>query len=86
MEIISELEEGEVRGIYGGAVGYVDFVGNGDFCIAIRTAARKGNKVFVRAGGGIVEGSVPENEFMETVNKSAAAREAVLRSTEVDVW
>jgi anthranilate synthase component 1 len=86
MEIISELEEGGTRGIYGGAVGYVDFVGNGDFCIAIRTAARLNNKVFVRAGGGIVEGSVAENEYLETVNKSAAVREAVMRSAEVDVW
>jgi anthranilate synthase component 1 len=84
MQIISELEEGNVRGIYGGAVGYIDFVGNGDFCIAIRTAFRKGNKVTVRAGGGIVEGSVPESEFMETVNKSAAVREALKYGAEVD--
>jgi anthranilate synthase component 1 len=84
MEIISELEEGNTRGVYGGAVGYVDFVGNGDFCIAIRTAMRMGNKVYVRAGGGIVEGSVPENEFQETVNKSAVVREAVIKSTQLD--
>jgi anthranilate synthase component 1 len=85
MQIISELEEGNVRGVYGGAVGYIDFVGNGDFCIAIRTATRIGNKVTVRAGGGIVEGSIPENEYLETVNKSAAVREAILRSVEVDL-
>jgi anthranilate synthase component 1 len=85
MEIISLLEEGNTRGIYGGAVGYVDFCGNGDFCIAIRTAMRLEDKVYVRAGGGIVEGSVPENEFYETVNKSAAVREAIVRSAEVDI-
>lgn len=85
MQIISELEEGRPRGIYGGAVGYADFTGNGDFCIAIRTAARKGNKVYVRAGGGIVEGSVPEREFEETVNKSAAVREAVEKSGGIDL-
>lgn len=84
MEIIAELEEGNTRGVYGGAVGYVDFVGNGDFCIAIRTATRKGTCVTVRAGGGIVEGSVPENEYEESMNKSAAVREAVNRSGEVD--
>lgn len=81
-EIIAELEEGLTRGVYGGAIGYVDFVGNADFCIAIRTAVRKGNRISVRAGGGIVEGSVPENEFLESVNKSAAVREAVTRSAE----
>ena len=84
VEIIHELEEGQVRGIYGGAVGYMDFMGNGDFCIAIRTATRKGKKVYVRAGGGIVEASVPENEYLETCNKSAAVREAIARSGEVD--
>ncbi|MBP5242757.1 MAG: chorismate-binding protein, partial [Clostridia bacterium] len=85
VEIIHELEEGEPRGIYGGAVGYLDFMGNCDFCIAIRTATRKGNEVSVRAGGGIVEGSVPESEYLETCNKSAAPREAIIRSQEVDL-
>ena len=84
VEIIKELEEGAPRGVYGGAVGYLDFMGNCDFCIAIRTAVRRGKTVTVRAGGGIVEGSMPENEYFETCNKSAAPREAVLRSEEVD--
>jgi anthranilate synthase component 1 len=83
-EIIHELEEDIPRGIYGGAVGYLDFMGNCDFCIAIRTAVRRGKKVCVRAGGGIVEGSVPQNEFWETCNKSAAVREAIAQSEEVD--
>ena len=83
MQIISELEEGNVRGVYGGAVGYIAFDGDGDFCIAIRTAARFGGKVTVRAGGGIVADSVPQNEFTETVNKSAAMREAILKSTDL---
>lgn len=85
MEIISELEEGNVRGVYGGAAGYLDFAGNADFCITIRTAVSRGGKVVVRAGGGIVEGSVPEAEYAETVNKSAAVREAVARSFGVDL-
>jgi anthranilate synthase component 1 len=59
-------------------------MGNCDFCIAIRTAVRRGKKVCVRAGGGIVEGSVPQNEFWETCNKSAAVREAIAQSEEVD--
>lgn len=80
MEIISVLEEGETRGVYGGAVGYVSFDGDGDFCIAIRTATKRGNEVTVRAGGGIVADSKPESEFTETVNKSAAMREAIIKS------
>lgn len=82
MQIISKLEKGNVRGVYGGAVGYIGFNGDGDFCIAIRTAARFKNTVTVRAGGGIVADSIPQNEFTETVNKSAAMREAIIRSTE----
>lgn len=84
VEIIKELEENEPRGIYGGAIGYLDFMGNCDFCIAIRTAVRFGKKIYVRAGGGVVEGSVPRNEYLETCNKSAAPREAVVRSMEVE--
>ncbi len=83
MEIISELEGGNVRGVYGGAVGYISFDGDGDFCIAIRTATRLGDIVTVRAGGGIVADSVPQSEFMETVNKSAAMREAIIKSTKI---
>ena len=84
-EIISELEDGEPRGVYGGAAGYFDFTGNADFCIAIRTAVRHGVEVTVRAGGGIVEGSDPRSEFMETVNKSAAVRLAAEGSAKVDI-
>lgn len=84
-EIISELEDGEPRGVYGGAAGYFDFTGNADFCIAIRTAVRHGGEVTVRAGGGIVEGSDPRSEFIETVNKSAAVRLAAEGSAKVDI-
>lgn len=80
MEIISLLEEGKTRGVYGGAVGYISFDGDGDFCIAIRTAAKFKDTVTVRAGGGIVADSLPQSEFQETVNKSAAVREAIARS------
>ena len=80
MEIISLLEEGKTRGVYGGAVGYISFDGDGDFCIAIRTAAKFKDVVTVRAGGGIVADSLPQSEFQETVNKSAAVREAIARS------
>ncbi len=83
MQIISELEEGNIRGVYGGAVGYISFDGDGDFCIAIRTAMRFGGKVTVRAGGGIVADSLPQSEFTETENKSAAMREAILKSADL---
>lgn len=62
MEIINELENNK-RGIYGGAVGYLDFTGNLDTCIGIRLAYKKNGKVFVRSGAGIVADSVPEKEF-----------------------
>ncbi len=75
-EIIDELE-GIKRGIYGGAIGYVDFTGNLDTCIAIRLAYKKGGKVFVRSGAGIVADSVPEKEFTECVNKAAAVVNAI---------
>ncbi|MCD7805924.1 MAG: anthranilate synthase component I family protein, partial [Lachnospiraceae bacterium] len=75
-EIINELE-GTKRGIYGGAIGYIDFAGNLDTCIAIRLAFKKNGKVFVRSGAGIVADSVPENEYQETINKSAAVMNAL---------
>jgi len=62
-EIINELENNK-RGIYGGAIGYIDFSGNMDTCIAIRIAFKKNGKVFVRSGAGIVADSVPEKEYM----------------------
>lgn len=71
MEIIDELEN-ERRGLYGGATGYIDFGGNMDFCITIRTMVKKGNRVYLQAGAGIVADSVPENEYKECCNKVMA--------------
>lgn len=81
-ELIRELEDNQ-RGIYGGAVGYIDFAGNMDTCIAIRLAYRKGNQVYVRSGAGIVADSVPENEYQECVNKAKAVVRALEQSGEV---
>lgn len=82
MEIINELENNK-RGIYGGAIGYIDFTGNLDTCIAIRTAYKKNGKVFVRSGAGIVADSVPENEYKECINKAKAVMNAVEQGMEV---
>lgn len=71
MEIIEELEEVK-RGLYGGATGYVDFSGDMDFCITIRTMIKKGKNVYLQAGAGIVADSVPENEYKECCNKVMA--------------
>lgn len=76
MEIIDELEPTK-RGPYAGAVGYFDFSGNMDTCIAIRTMIATQNNVFVQAGAGIVADSNAENEFNETVNKAGALIEAM---------
>lgn len=75
-EIIDELES-EPRGIYGGALGYIDFSGNMDTCIAIRMAVKKGGKVYVQAGGGIVADSQPDLEYEESANKARAVMEAI---------
>lgn len=75
-EIINELE-GNKRGIYGGAIGYIDFTGNLDMCISIRLAFAKNGKGFVRSGAGIVADSVPENEYEECINKSKAVINAL---------
>lgn len=75
-EIIDELE-GRERGIYGGAIGYLDFTGNLDTCIAIRLAYKKNGKVCVRSGAGIVADSVPESEYQECINKAAAVVRAI---------
>lgn len=75
-EIINELEP-VPRGVYGGAIGYLDFSGNLDVCIAIRTAVKKGRKVYVQAGAGIVADSVPESEYQECANKAGAVIEAI---------
>jgi anthranilate synthase component 1 len=76
MEIIDELEPTK-RGVYAGAVMYADFSNNLDSCIAIRTLVVRGKKGYIQAGGGIVADSVPENEYMETVNKSRALIRAI---------
>lgn len=75
-EIIEELEQ-YPRGIYGGALGYVDFNGNLDVAIAIRMAVKKNDKVYIQAGAGIVADSVPHSEYMETYNKALAVMNAV---------
>lgn len=80
-EIINELENNK-RGIYGGAIGYIDFTGNLDTCIAIRIAFKKNDKVFVRSGAGIVADSVPENEYQECINKAQAVMNALKLSEE----
>ena len=75
-EIINELENNK-RGIYGGAIGYVDLSGNLDTCISIRIAFARNNKVFIRSGAGIVADSVPDKEFDECLNKAAAVINAL---------
>jgi len=78
MEIIEELEPAR-RGIYAGGILYLDFSGNLDSCIAIRTLVAKRGKVYVQAGGGIVADSVPAREYEETVNKA----KALIRALEI---
>jgi len=75
-QIIDELENYK-RGIYGGAIGYLDLTGNMDTCIAIRFALKKNGKVYICAGAGIVADSIPENEYRECVSKSAAVINAL---------
>lgn len=82
-QLINDLEKNK-RGIYGGAIGYLDFTGNMDTCIAIRIAYKKNGKVFVRSGAGIVADSVPENEYQECINKAAAVVKALKNAEEVD--
>lgn len=79
MQIIDELE-GSKRGIYGGAIGYIDLAGNMDTCISIRIAYKKNNAVYVRSGAGIVADSVPEKEHTECINKAMAVVQAVRES------
>jgi anthranilate synthase component 1 len=76
MEIIEGLEPTR-RGLYGGAIGYFDFTGNIDTCIAIRTALIKGSTAYVQAGAGVVADSDPESENQETLNKAAAVLNAI---------
>ena len=83
-QLIGELENNK-RGIYGGAIGYIDFTGNMDTCIAIRIAYKKNGKVFVRSGAGIVADSDPEKEFMECLNKAKSSLRALELAEEADV-
>jgi anthranilate synthase component 1 len=76
MEIIEELEPCR-RGIYGGAVGYVDFSGNLDTCIALRTLVVHNGTAYIQAGGGIVADSDPRREWEESMNKAQALIRAV---------
>jgi len=76
MEIIAELEP-DRRGTYAGAVGYLDFAGNLDFCIAIRTVVMSGRRARVQAGAGIVIDSDPSAEFDETCDKAKALMRAL---------
>lgn len=81
-QLIGELENNK-RGIYGGAIGYIDFTGNMDTCIAIRIAYKKNGQVFVRSGAGIVADSDPEKEYQECINKAAAVVSALKQAEEV---
>ena len=76
MEIIDAVEP-QKRGPYGGAVGYIDFTGNMDTCIALRTLVMKDGVIYIQAGAGIVADSVPEMEYKETQNKARAMLKAI---------
>ena len=76
MEIIDELEPHR-RGPYAGAVGYIDFTGNMDTCIALRTVAIHNGIAYLQVGAGIVADSVPETEFQETMNKARGMLKAI---------
>ena len=82
-QLIAELEDNK-RGIYGGAIGYIDFSGNMDTCIAIRIAYKKNGRVFVRSGAGIVADSDPEKEYKECINKAKAVVHALKLAGETD--
>lgn len=75
-QIIEELEN-DKRGVYGGAIGYLDFTGNMDTCIAIRLVYKKNDRICIRSGAGVVADSVPENEFRECINKAKAVVTAI---------
>ncbi|MBO6650166.1 MAG: anthranilate synthase component I [Balneola sp.] len=83
MQIIDELEPTK-RGIYAGAVGYFDFSGNMDTCIAIRTMVVTKNKVYIQAGAGIVADSDPTKEFEETQNKAGALVQALSVALDIE--
>jgi anthranilate synthase component 1 len=81
MEIVEELEPTR-RGIYAGSVMYLDYSGNLDSCIAIRTMMAKDGRAYIQAGAGIVADSVPESEYVETVNKARAMLQAIEMANE----
>ncbi len=83
-QLINDLENNK-RGIYGGAIGYLDFTGNLDTCIAIRIAYKKNGRVFVRSGAGIAADSIPEKEYQECLNKAAALVKALKSAQEADL-
>ena len=76
MEVIDEIEPHR-RGPYAGAVGYIDYAGNMDTCIALRTIVFCNDKIYIQAGAGIVADSVPATEFQETLNKAGAMLKAI---------
>jgi anthranilate synthase component 1 len=76
MEVIDEVEP-QRRGPYAGAVGYIDFTGNMDTCIALRTLVLQGSTAYVQAGAGIVYDSDPATEYEETVNKARGLLKAI---------
>jgi anthranilate synthase component I len=76
MQIIDEVEPNK-RGPYAGAVGYIDFSGNMDTCIALRTIVIQGKTAYIQAGGGVVYDSVPADEYDETVNKASGILKAI---------
>ena len=83
-QLINDLENNK-RGIYGGGIGYIDFSGNLDLCIAIRIAYKKNDKVFIRSGAGIVADSVPEKEYQESLDKAAAVIKALRTAESEDI-
>ncbi len=82
-QLIGALERNK-RGVYGGAIGYLDFTGNMDVCIAIRLIYKKNGRAFVRSGAGIVADSVPEKEYEECLNKAKASLQALELAQEVE--
>ena len=78
-QIIEELEQSK-RGIYGGALGYIDFTGNLDVCISIRLAYKLDDRLYIRSGAGIVSDSLPEKEAVECINKARAVVDAVMEA------
>ena len=82
IQIIDQLENNK-RGVYGGAIGYLDFAGNLDTCIAIRLVYKKNGTICIRSGAGIVADSVPEKEFEECANKAKAVIQAIREAEEV---